>query len=136
MNVKTKTIDAAASTAGRSSGSVTSRNARHGDAPERGRRRLEVRRQVVPDGADGAHDDGEVEHDVGEQDRRHAALPARRGAGPSTAAPITTVGSTNADASSAPSSRRPGNAKRASTYAGASPTTTVSTVLSDAPARA
>ena len=47
VNVNTKTIDAAARIAGRSSGSVTSRNARHGGAPSVRRGGLEVRRQLL-----------------------------------------------------------------------------------------
>ncbi len=49
---------------------------------ERGRGGLEVRREVVPHGADGAHDDGQVEDDVGQQDRRRRRVPSRRAAGP------------------------------------------------------
>ena len=76
VNVNTKTIDAAARIAGRSSGSVTSRNARHGDAPSVAAAASRSRREVVPHRADGAHDDGEVEDHVGQQDRPDAALPA------------------------------------------------------------
>ena len=47
------------------------------------------------------------------------------------AAPITTVGSTNAAVISPSSSRRPANRNRANTYAGARPTTSVSAVLHD-----
>ena len=78
VNVKTKTIDAAARIAGRSSGSVISRNARHGDAPSVAAAASRSAGQVLPHRADGAHDDGQVEHDVGDEDRRHAALPAGR----------------------------------------------------------
>ena len=69
VNVKTNTIDAAARIAGRSSGSVIS-----GDPPrdgaQRGGRRLEVGGKVLPHRTDGAHDDGEVEEHVGDEDRR------------------------------------------------------------------
>ena len=108
VNVNRKTIDAAASNAGRSSGSVISRNARHGEAPSVRAAASRSGGQVLPHGADGAHDDGEVEHDVGE--RGSPATPRsqpRRAAAARTAAPITTVGSTNGDGDSAPSRRRP-----------------------------
>ena len=45
------------------------------------------------------------------------------------AAPITTVGSTNAAVRSPSNNRRPANRNRASTYAGAMPTMSVSAVL-------
>ena len=81
VNVKTKTIDAAARIAGRSSGSVTSRNARHGDAPSVAAAASRSGGRWLPQGADGAHDDGEVEQHVGDEDRRHAALERRPAAG-------------------------------------------------------
>jgi hypothetical protein len=60
---------AADAIAGRSSGSVTSRNARHREAPKHPRSVLESRVEVRPQAADRADDDGVVEEDMGDQDR-------------------------------------------------------------------
>ena len=78
VNVKTKTIEAAARMAGRKQ--------RQGDLPERPPRRgaerrrggLQVAGEVLPHGTHGAHHDSQVEHDVGDEDRRDAALPSGR----------------------------------------------------------
>ena len=91
VNVKTNTIDAAARIAGRSSGRVTRRSDPPRRRAERRRGRLEVGGEVLPHGADGAHDDGEVERDVGGEDRPDAALDGA-GRRARKAAPITTVG--------------------------------------------
>ena len=75
--MKTKTIDAAARIAGRSSGRVISPRHPPRRRAERGRRRLQVAGEVLPHRADGAHDDGEVERDVGGEDRPDAPLDRR-----------------------------------------------------------
>ena len=131
VNVKTKTIDAAASTAGRSRGSVTSRNARHGDAPS-------VAAAASRSGGRWSQTAPTVRTTTARLNTTWAARIAgtprshRSGSSASTAAPMTIVGSTNADASRPDSSRRPGNVKRAMTYAGARPTVTVMSVLASA----
>ena len=88
VKVNRNTIAAAAAIAGRSAGSVTSRNARHAARAEHPRRFLLVRVEVRPEPADGAHDDRVVEEDVREEDRpdglveseaRRAVLPRRAG---------------------------------------------------------
>ena len=88
VNVNTKTIAAAARIAGRSSGSVTSRNARHGDAPSVAAAASRSGGSWLPHGADGAHDDGEVEHDVGDDDRRRRPRSSACGSRARKAAPI------------------------------------------------
>ena len=89
---------------------------RQRDLPEHAsRRRSERRRRVLAvtgqrgeDGADGAHDDRQVEHDVGGDDGDDAAVD-RVGAGQRAwRHPSTTVGSTNTAASVPSRSRRPG----------------------------
>ena len=76
VNVKTKMIDAAARIAGRSSGSVTSRNVRHGEAPS-------VAAAASRSGGRWSHTaptvrttTARLNSDVGDEDRRHAALGA------------------------------------------------------------
>ena len=76
VNVNTKTIDA-----GGEDGRAQQRQRDLAERPprrgaERGGGSLQVGREVVPHRADGAHDDGEVEDDVGQQDRPDAAFPA------------------------------------------------------------
>ena len=131
VNVNTKTIAADAHSAGVIAGSVISRNTRRGDAPSVAAACLEVAGDRREHGPDGAHDDREVEHDVGGEDRDHAA--------------VERVGEQRQD-------RRPDDDRRQhehrreqpveqpppsetgsapSRYAGSSPTTTVSAV--DAP---
>ena len=74
VNVNRNTIAAAATIAGRISGRVTRPERAPRPGAERGRGVLEVVRQLRPTGTDGAHDHGEVEHDVGGDDRPHAAI--------------------------------------------------------------
>ena len=74
VNVNTKTMAAAAPIAGRIAGSVISRNTRQRRRAERRRRRLAVAGQRRQHGADGAHDDRQVEQHVGGDDRHDAAL--------------------------------------------------------------
>ena len=108
VKVKTNTIDAAARTAGRSSGRVISRNARHGDAPS-------VAAAASRSGGRCSHTAPTVRTTTARLNRtwasRIAGTPRSTPSGSNarTAAPITTVGSTKADASSADSSRRPAN---------------------------
>ena len=114
VNVNTKTIDAAARIAGRSSGSVTSRNARHGDAPS-------VAAAASRSGGRWSHTAPTVRTTTARLKMTWASRigPTPRsqpsGSRASTAAPITTVGSTNTAASRALSTRRPTNANRAMT---------------------
>ena len=75
---------------------------------ERGRRGLEVGRQLLPHGADGADDDGEVEQRRGRRGSPTTLRSSAAGSRASTAAPMTTVGSTKAAVSRPDSSRRPG----------------------------
>ncbi len=114
VNVKTNTIDAAARIAGRSSGSVTSRNARHGEAPR-------VAAAASRSGGRWSQTAPTVRTTTARLKTTWAAriAPTPRshpaGSRARMAAPITTVGSTNTEASSAVSSRRPGKPKRAMT---------------------
>ena len=106
VNVNTKTIEPAARIAGRSSGSVISRNARHGDAPS-------VAAAASRSGGRWSHTAPTVRTTTARLKITWASriagtprsIPAGRSA--STAAPITTVGSTNAAVSIDASSRRP-----------------------------
>ena len=77
MKVNRNTIAAAAAIAGRSAGSVTSRNARHRLAPSIRAASSWPGVEVRPEAADGAHDDRVVEEDVGEQDRPDGLVEAR-----------------------------------------------------------
>ena len=133
VNVKTKMIEPAARIAGRSSGRVTSRNARHGEAPSVAAAASRSAGRCVPHRADGADDDGEVEQDVGERGSAGTPRSTPAGSRASTAAPMTTVGQDERRRpAGVDSSRRPGNAVAGDEYAGARPATIVSTVLTTA----
>ena len=108
VKVKTKMIDAAARIAGRSNGSVISRKVRHGDAPS-------VAAAASRSGGRWSHTVPTVRTTTARLNStwaaRMAGTPrsAPAGSRASTAAPITTVGSTKAATRRLDSSRRPGN---------------------------
>ena len=72
--MKRKTIEAAEMTAGRSSGQVTSRKARQGEAPEHARGLLGARIDVGPHATHEPDDDGDVVEDVGDEDGADRAI--------------------------------------------------------------
>ena len=99
---------------GRARAASPSRNARHGDAPERAGGLLGARVELLPEPADRAHHDGVVEEHERGDDRGERAVQAAgtRAARRSTssdrnATPTTTVGSTNGTVTNARSSAAP-----------------------------
>ena len=131
VNVNTKTIAAAAPIAGRMAGRVISRNTRARRRAERGRGGFAVAGQRRQHGADRAHDDGEVEQHVGGDDRHDAPLDRRRQDSEHGGADHDGRQHEHGD-EGAVEERRPGKSKRAMTYAGARPSTTVSAVETSA----
>ena len=77
VRLKSKTIETAEMTAGRSSGQVTSRKARHGVAPEQASGFLGTRVQVGPQATHQPDDDRDVVEDVGDHDGRDGAVESR-----------------------------------------------------------
>ena len=69
---------------------------------------LEPRVELGPQRADRAHDDGEVEEDVGDEDRPARSGRSEAGSRARKAAPTTTVGSTNGTVTRASTSAAPG----------------------------
>ena len=112
VNVNTKTTPPPCRAAGRIAGRVIPEHLRRRRPSVAGR--LTVAGNVARTGADRAHDDGEVEEHVA---TTIATTPCSIEAGraASTAAPSTTVGSTNTATRALSSRRRPGKSKRAMT---------------------
>ncbi len=76
MNENRNTIAAAAASAGREERQRDLAEARHGDAPSVAAASRQARIEVRPERPDDAHDDGDVEERVRDQDRRPPALDA------------------------------------------------------------
>ena len=131
VNVNRKITDAAAHSAGRSTGSTTCRVTCHGEAPS-------VRAAAVRSGGSTPHIPPTMRTTTARLKYTWATITARAvdchvaGRTARNAAPTTTVGSMNGTVTAASSARLPGKRNRASTYAGTIPTTRVSTVLTAA----
>ncbi|MFT3852868.1 MAG: hypothetical protein QM733_09045 [Ilumatobacteraceae bacterium] len=131
VKLNRNTTDAAAQIAGRSSGRTTWRATCHVEAPS-------VRAAPVRSGGSTAHIPPTRRTTTATLKNTWAAITARAvdcqlpGRIATNAAPTTTVGSMNGTVTVASTARRPRKSKRASTYAGTSPTASVSTVLNTA----
>ena len=127
VNVKTNTIDAAATSAGRISGSVIKVNTRQGDAPSDA---------AAPSMSVGScsQNGPTVRTTTARLNTTWAAMTAATlrfmpsGRSARNAAPMTTVGRTKSAVSNPSKSCRPRKSNRATMYAGARPTTRVSSV--------
>ena len=101
-------IDAAATSAGRSSGSVTRHITWQRRRSERARGFFEAGIELRPQRPDRADDDRQVEVHVSDEDGRHG-LVHEAGSRARKAAPTTTVGSTKGTVTRASTIARPGN---------------------------
>ena len=93
VNVKRKTIAAAAAARARAAAASPAETAAADRAEHRGR--LPRRGRARPEAADGPHDDGDVEEDVRQRGSPQSRGRARRAGAPRNAVATTTVGSTN-----------------------------------------
>ncbi len=131
VNVNMNTIAAAAASAGRNNGSVTSRNVVIGPAPN-----------VAAACSRSAGSCSQTAPTVRTTTARlnttwapriaHTLRSSELGNSATMAAPTTTVGSTNTAVSTLRNARRPGKLKRAVAHVGASPSNNVSNVLATA----